>query len=224
MFSMVTADLHAYAEIAQASAAVTPVGIYVESDPNQPQVYDDAKGIYVESDPNQPQVYDDAKMNAAEPHPQQPAVSGGAKSKRPARKPKQAKEKCARGDESGGRACNHPPVRGLLFCANHQCEHAGCQKSKSSGDAFCGEHLPVGVRPRAATRVGGGVALKAEHAAAEAPAEYDVLVPGYLYADLQGTQQQYGSSPIVVRESASYTGFNDAFGGGGNDSDDDLDV
>ena len=205
-----------------AGAGAAPFAVYMESNPNQPQVYDDAKEMATQMSTAGPSVIAPTAVYLA-PNLSQPGVYD-AKKKSPKRKTKRGRGNgpcCARGDESGGKACNHPPLVGTQFCANHSCEHPGCKTSKSSGDRFCGKHLPAGTRPRAAT-LARGVVLQAAHG--EAPAHYDVLVPGYLYADLKGAQQQYGSKPVVVRAGAAYTGFNDAFGIAAEDSDEELEV
>lgn len=62
---------------------------------------------------------------------------------------------CARGTDSGGRACKRPVGGGELYCDNHRCGRAGCSTSKSSSDAVCRHHVLAGVRPRAPTGVGG---------------------------------------------------------------------
>lgn len=207
--------------------AVAPVALYLESNPNQPRVYDDAKtkpkpkksagskvaataAFYLEPISSQPEVYDDAKKKSPKRETKRGRGKGGPR--------------CARGEESGGKACNHPPVQGSRFCDNHKCEHADCRKSKSSGDDFCVDHLPAGVRPRATTLARGATLQLLQGVHGEAPAQYDVLEPGYMYSDLKGAQQQYGSKPVAVRAcAADYTGFNDAFDVV-DESDDDLEV
>lgn len=62
---------------------------------------------------------------------------------------------CARGTDSGGRACKRPVGGGKLYCDNHRCGRAGCSTSKSSSDDVCRHHVLAGVRPRAPTGVGG---------------------------------------------------------------------
>eukprot|EP00729_Bicosta_minor_P015951 gene15951-26917_t len=61
---------------------------------------------------------------------------------------------CARGTDSGGRACKRPVGGGELYCDNHRCGRAGCSTSKSSSDDVCRHHVedpdylePVATQP-----------------------------------------------------------------------------
>ena len=85
-------------------------------------------------------IADDA---GAAPAPPPPPKKTKSANKNPA--------KCARGHDSGGRACYKAVAGSRLYCANHSCTHKGCQKSKSSSDKYCANHLPSGIRPRAPT-------------------------------------------------------------------------
>ena len=49
-------------------------------------------------------------------------------------------DRCARGDDSGGKLCSHRVAPGNTFCINHRCDHPGCTNSKSSSDKLCLEH------------------------------------------------------------------------------------
>ena len=212
-----------YATIADDGSNGSDLGVYTEPNPLQAEAYDTAAAVAAAA-----AAAEEAKAAAAA------AAAATAAKPQPAKKNKKATTKrgqprCTRGDESGGRACNHPALPGTPFCENHSCEHAACANSKSSGDDFCANHLPTGVRPRAATTT----APRPDDGAA--PAEYDVLEPGYVYADLKGGQQTYGSTggaggvagqgvpSAEPRKVATYVVFEDAFGGGGQDDDDDDD-
>eukprot|EP00729_Bicosta_minor_P018484 gene18484-17021_t len=105
-----------------------------------------AEDNYVEANPNQPDIYDEAN-----------AVAAAKKKRQEEEAAKQQEEErdtgaqCARGQASGGRACKSPPIAGARFCENHTCKHSNCKMSKSSSEQFCKLHLPAGVRPRAPT-------------------------------------------------------------------------
>eukprot|EP00729_Bicosta_minor_P012191 gene12191-17298_t len=174
-----------YATIADSGSNGSDLGVYTEPNPLQAEAYDTAAAVAAAA-----AAAEETKAAAAAAA---AATAATAAKPQPAKKDKKSTTKggqprCARGDESGGRACNHPALPGTPFCENHSCEHAACAKSKSSGDDFCANHLPTGVRPRAATTT---APLPDDGAA---PAEYDVLEPGYVYADLKGGQQTYGST------------------------------
>lgn len=47
---------------------------------------------------------------------------------------------CARGKDSGGRACKRPISGGEVYCDNHTCGRPGCTASKSSSDDMCRHH------------------------------------------------------------------------------------
>lgn len=179
-----------------AAAAVAPVAFYVESDPNQPQVYDTAKtktpgkssgptgtgsnviaatALYLEPSVRQQELYDGAKKKK----------TLEKKTMRPRGKSKSS------GDQL---YVNQVP------------------------------QVASGARSKATLSARGPTKTVQVHAnQGEAPAQYDVLEPSY--AGLKGTQQQYDSQPpiIVARAAApQYTAFSDAFDGA--QSDDDLEV
>lgn len=208
-----------YAAIADEGSNGNDLVTYTEPNPLQVDVYDTAAAVAAA-----------AAAAAAEAKAVATAATAAVKPQ-PSKKKKKTKNaanktpQCARGEDSGGRACKHPVLPGTPFCENHSCEHESCQNSKSSGDDFCVQHLPTGVRPRAAT-------MATHHLQDEeeaAPAEYDVLEPGYMYSDLKGGQQTYGSGGgMAVQQGvpSTYIVFEDAFGGNGQDDegDDDLEL
>lgn len=147
------------AEIPDGTLAATALGkstvYYTAPNSDQPDEYDAAKlalakGAVYYTAPNslnsdQPGEYDAANLADAADYAEVAGVAGTQDDG----EYDFVGERCARGQDSGGRKCKTPALHGQAFCFRHACEHpAGCTKSKSSSETLCAAHAAAAAAPR----------------------------------------------------------------------------